>query len=112
MTSLVGFEALLRSIPVTCYGIPFYAGWGLTHDRHNIPRRTRQITLQQLIAATLILYPRYINWHTNAFTTPETAIDMLSKQISQQGGKMSVKMPWWKRTSQKVFNSIYGMLIR
>ncbi|KKK94166.1 hypothetical protein LCGC14_2685580, partial [marine sediment metagenome] len=28
MTSLTGFEALLRGKPVTCLGAPFYAGWG------------------------------------------------------------------------------------
>ena len=33
MTSLMGFEALLRDLPVTTYGAPFYAGWGL-HDRY------------------------------------------------------------------------------
>ena len=32
MTSLAGFEALLRGKPVTTHGQPFYAGWGLTED--------------------------------------------------------------------------------
>ena len=32
MTSLTGFEALLRGKKVSCYGLPFYAGWGLTQD--------------------------------------------------------------------------------
>ena len=32
MTSTMGFEALLRGLPVTCAGLPFYAGWGLTTD--------------------------------------------------------------------------------
>lgn len=32
MTSLLGFEALLRGKAVTCLGAPFYAGWGLTTD--------------------------------------------------------------------------------
>ena len=30
LTSLTGFEALLRGIEVHAYGGPFYAGWGLT----------------------------------------------------------------------------------
>jgi capsular polysaccharide export protein len=37
MTSLTGFEALLRHKPVFCYGQLFYAGWGLTHDSHLLP---------------------------------------------------------------------------
>jgi capsular polysaccharide export protein len=32
LTSLSGFEALLRGVPVSVYGRPFYAGWGLTRD--------------------------------------------------------------------------------
>ena len=32
ITSLTGFEALLRGKDVVCFGAPFYAGWGLTTD--------------------------------------------------------------------------------
>src|SRR5205085_508908 len=39
LTSLMGFEALLRGLPVTTYGAPFYAGWGLTHDLAPAPAR-------------------------------------------------------------------------
>ncbi|MCG2574281.1 capsular polysaccharide biosynthesis protein [Acinetobacter sp. ME22] len=59
ITSLSGFEALLRKIPVYCYGVPFYAGWGLTNDKHKCIRRLRKITLQQLIYISLIQYPIY-----------------------------------------------------
>ena len=61
MTSLVGFEALIRGKKVTTYGLPFYAGWGLTQDMKNMPRRTRILTLDALVAGTLICYPRYID---------------------------------------------------
>ena len=60
MTSLAGFEALLRGKRVVCHGSPFYAGWGLTEDRLPHPRRTRRIGLDELVAASLILYPLYI----------------------------------------------------
>uniref|UniRef100_UPI001BD1F9AF capsular polysaccharide export protein, LipB/KpsS family n=1 Tax=Arsukibacterium sp. TaxID=1977258 RepID=UPI001BD1F9AF len=63
LTSLAGFEALIRGLPVTCYGMPFYAGWGLTTDLHQCPRRGRPLTLQQLVAATLLLYPLYVCRH-------------------------------------------------
>jgi len=60
MTSLLGFEALLRDLPVTCLGAPFYAGWGLTRDLGPIPaRRTARPDLAQLAHAALIGYPRY-----------------------------------------------------
>lgn len=61
MTSLVGFEALLREIKVFTYGMPFYAGWGLTIDGMLCERRTRELKLEELVAATLLLYPRYIS---------------------------------------------------
>ena len=61
-TSLTGFEALLRGKSVTTYGIPFYAGWGLTCDLGAVPsRRTAKRTLDELVAATLLLYPRYLD---------------------------------------------------
>lgn len=61
-TSLAGFEALLRGKAVTTYGVPFYAGWGLTTDLGPVPeRRTAIRTLDELIAATLLLYPRYLD---------------------------------------------------
>lgn len=80
MTSLAGFEALLRGKKVYCYGLPFYANWGLTIDEMNLPRRQRQLTLNQLIAGTLIYYPLYINPNTKQFTHAEQAITILLKQ--------------------------------
>jgi capsular polysaccharide export protein len=60
MTSLIGFEALLRGKSVTCLGAPFYAGWGLTTDLGPVPaRRTARPDLLHLVHATLIAYPRY-----------------------------------------------------
>ncbi|APE44090.1 beta-3-deoxy-D-manno-oct-2-ulosonic acid transferase [Sulfitobacter alexandrii] len=62
MTSLLGFEALLRGVSVTTLGAPFYAGWGLTHDLGDIPPRRRATpTLEGLVHATLIDYPRYVD---------------------------------------------------
>lgn len=61
MTSLSGFEALLRGCAVTCWGLPFYAGWGLTEDRTPCPRRTRRLSVDELAVAALALYPRYMD---------------------------------------------------
>jgi len=77
MTSLVGFEALLRELPVHVYGQPFYAGWGLTIDRHPHPRRTRRRTLDELVAATLLRYPRYVHPASRAYSTPERIVEHL-----------------------------------
>lgn len=74
LTSLAGFEALLRGLPVTCHGSPFFAGWGLTTDRLAQPRRTRRLTLDELVAGALIAYPTYVSRTTGAFTTPERTL--------------------------------------
>ncbi|WP_323784988.1 capsular polysaccharide biosynthesis protein [Thalassovita sp.] len=60
MTSLLGFEALLRGVSVTTLGAPFYAGWGLSRDLGPVPeRRQARVGLSGLIHAALIDYPRY-----------------------------------------------------
>ncbi len=61
LTSGAGFDALLRGKRVYTYGMPFYAGWGLTTDDRKCERRTRKISLDELVAVALILYPRYIS---------------------------------------------------
>lgn len=109
MTSLVGFEGLLRGKQVACYGLPFYAGWGLTTDRHSLARRTRNLSLDQLVAATLILYPRYINWQTGAFTTPEYAVELLHRQLLEQGGQQKNKVNWFYRQARKVVHVYRGV---
>ncbi len=69
MTSTVGFEALIRQVPVVTYGLPFYAGWGLTTDCLTCPRRQRQLSLEELVCGALMKYPRYLNPATGEFTT-------------------------------------------
>lgn len=75
ITSLAGFEALLRGKPVTTHGQPFYAGWGLTRDlAPPNPRRTRRRSLDELVAATLIGYPRYVDPVTRLPCPPEVVV--------------------------------------
>ena len=57
LTSLAGFEALQRGKRVVTYGQPFYAGWGLTEDIYPVDRRTRRLSLDELVAGALIVYP-------------------------------------------------------
>ena len=91
MTSLVGFEGLLRDKIVYTYGKPFYAGWGLTHDKYDIPRRTRKLTLLELVAATYILYPRYINPSTNKLCDIEVVMDKVNKEKNRYNSQKSYK---------------------
>ena len=79
MTSLLGFEALLRGVKVTTLGAPFYAGWGLTTDLGKVPaRRGARPDLIGLVHATLIDYPRYWDPVTGQHCPVEVAVERLS----------------------------------
>jgi capsular polysaccharide export protein len=87
MTSLLGFEALLRGKPVTCLGAPFYAGWGLTTDLGPVPPRRRYAAdghalprpdLAALVHAALIAYPRYFDPVSRRPCPPEVVVDCLA----------------------------------
>lgn len=79
LTSLSGFEALLRGLPVTCWGSPFYAGWGLTEDRVPIPRRQRRRSLDELVAVALVLYPRCMDPLTGLPCPPELLLERMER---------------------------------
>jgi capsular polysaccharide export protein len=75
LTSLTGFEALLRGLEVTVHGQPFFAGWGLTRDlAPPVARRGRKLTLAELVAGSLILYPRYLDPVTGLWCPPEVLL--------------------------------------
>ncbi|MEZ2311106.1 capsular biosynthesis protein [Paraburkholderia sp. RCC_158] len=79
LSSLSGFDALLRGKIVHAYGIPFYAGWGLTHDVPGpVPHRQRRLSLDTLVSAALIRYPVYFDWTLKMFTTPEAVVRQLT----------------------------------
>ena len=80
MTSLMGFEALLRGVPVTTLGTPFYAGWGLTCDLGDIPaRRAARPPLAGLVHAALIDYPRYRDPVTGQACPAEVIVERLAQ---------------------------------
>jgi capsular polysaccharide export protein len=93
LTSLAGFEALLRNKRVTTYGQPFYAGWGLTHDMAPLARRTRRLSLDELVAGVLIEYPLYVSRTTKRYTSPERALD----ELAAWREKNSSGLPLWRR---------------
>ncbi|SEO20598.1 capsular polysaccharide export protein [Salinihabitans flavidus] len=79
MTSLTGFEALIRGRRVVTFGAPFYAGWGLTDDRGRVPlRRQARPMLEGLVHAALIDYPRYFDPLTGTPCPVEVALDRLA----------------------------------
>ncbi len=79
VTSQIGFEALIWQKPVRCFGMPFYAGWGLTDDALPAPARRGTATFSQLAFAALISYPKYVDSLDNALCEIERVIDYLTK---------------------------------
>lgn len=77
MTSLAGFEGLLRGKKVVTYGQPFYASWGLTIDHAPLPRRQRRLSLDELVAGTLLQYPAYVSLKTGFYMTAEDGLEQL-----------------------------------
>jgi capsular polysaccharide export protein len=83
LSSLTGFEALMRGRPVTVHGMPFYAGWGLTRDLADpTGRRERRLTLDQLVAGVLILYSRYLDPVTGLPCGPELMVDRMASGVT------------------------------
>lgn len=108
MTSLAGFEALLRNVPVHTWGLPFYAGWGLTRDELALPRRTRRLSLDALVAGTLIEYPRYRHPVHGHPCEVEAVVQALAAQ--GQATPESQRAPWrrWMRQGAGLWRSWQG----
>ncbi len=108
MTSLLGFEALLRGVRVTTTGAPFYAGWGLTRDLGDIPpRRSARPAIAGLVHATLIEYPRYVDPVTGRPCPVEVVIDRLAhgplprprpanRLLAKLQGALVSHAAWWR----------------
>lgn len=107
ITSLIGFEALLRGKPVVTLGAPFYAGWGLTEDRGAVPERRRaRPTLARLIHAALIEYPLYRDPVTGLPCPPEVIVERLAaglgaargtgRLLSKAQGALATYAPLWR----------------
>ena len=79
-TSQMGFEALLVGCECVCFGMPFYAGWGITTDKSTCQRRHRKLTVEEVFSGAYILYSRYYNPYvkkeSDIFDTIESIVKM------------------------------------
>jgi capsular polysaccharide export protein len=109
MTSLTGFDALLRGRKVVTYGQPFYAGWGLTDDRMRegaaLARRQRRLTLDQLVAGTLLRYPLYWDWELKGYTSCEAVLRRITDirvGLEASGGLEKLRIGFARRQWRKL----------
>jgi capsular polysaccharide export protein len=100
LSSLAGFDALLRGKRVFTYGLPFYAGWGLTQDALEQPWRQRTLTLDMLVAGALLRYPIYWDWRTRLFTTPESVVRKLGSTAARPLERIAED---WRRPLRKAW---------
>ena len=117
MTSLSGFDALLRGRRVVTYGQPFYAGWGLTEDRAEhataFERRTRRLSLDELVAGTLLHYPIYWDWTLKGYTTCEAVLNRIVEERAKleiNGGLRKLRVGVNRRNLRKlktIFTSMF-----
>jgi capsular polysaccharide export protein len=104
MTSLSGFDALLRGKRVVVYGRPFYAGWGLTEDRLTVPRRKRSLTLDELVAGALLRYPLYWDWELKGYAECEAVLRRIVERrdaLERDGGLEKLRSGFWRRQVRK-----------
>jgi capsular polysaccharide export protein len=112
VTSQMGFEALMLGKSVVCFGLPWYAGWGLTDDRNPDlatvrARRTRTRTVEQLFEAAYLRYTRYLDPATGKAGTIFDVIDWLARNKAlndlARGTLYCVGMSMWKRAIVRPF---------
>lgn len=109
LTSLTGFDALLRGKRVVVYGQPFYAGWGLTEDVLDegvaFARRQRRLALDELVAATLLRYPIYWDWDLKGYTTCEAVLHRIVETrsvLEASGGLERLRAGFARRQLRKL----------
>lgn len=105
MTSLTGFDALLRGKQVVVHGRPFYAGWGLTQDQLPVPRRERTRSLDELVACALLHYPLYWDPVLKGYTSCEAVLRQLVQQreaLRQSGRLHRLRVGYIRRQFRKI----------
>ena len=96
----------MRGKKVYTYGRPFYSSWGLTIDRHKVERRTRKLSLPELVAGVYILYPRYMNWDLKTFTSPEYVLSKLEQDRNKTTGNMTSYSHFLTRSMRRTMNAL------
>ncbi|EAL5497680.1 capsular polysaccharide biosynthesis protein, partial [Campylobacter jejuni] len=106
-TSGMGFEALIQECECVCYGMPFYAGWGLTKDKLECKRRMQKRSLEEVFYAAYILYSEYfnpyLNQKSNIFDTIQTLAKYKDIEKANSNRLFMLGFTLWKRYFIKPF---------
>ena len=117
VSSQLGFEAIMAGHKPHVWGQPFYAGWGLSHDRTPPPRRGRSLTRTQLFAAAMILGPVWYDPCRDRLCSFEEMLDQMEAEVrafrQDRRGHVAAGMRTWKRGRlQAVFGSVKPLIFR
>ena len=106
-SSHLGFEALMAGTPVTSFGRPFYAGWGLSEDRAELPRRGVERPIETVFHAAYIDHSRYLDLHDRTPISLERTIEALAAlrdaQLRHQRPLATAGLSAWKRRAVAPF---------
>src|SRR6056297_2571005 len=113
VSSQLGFEAILAGHRPVTFGVPFYAGWGLTDDRRPMPaRRGRALTRAQLVAAAMILYPVWYDPYRDRLCPVEDTLAALETQArawrEDRHGYAAIGFKDWKHAHHRAFFGTAG----
>jgi capsular polysaccharide export protein len=61
-----------------------------------LARRTRHLSLDELVAAALLIYPIYLNHSTGAYSTPEQALDELCERRNAASARVGALRILWR----------------
>lgn len=112
MTSLTGFDALLREKHVVVHGRPFYAGWGLTEDKLPVLRRCRSRNLDELVACALLHYPLYWDPVLKGYTSCEAVLQQLLQRretLKKTGQLQRLRVGFIRRQLRKFWVLCQGL---
>ncbi|MDX1950525.1 MAG: hypothetical protein SFT90_08555 [Rickettsiales bacterium] len=105
--STTGFEGLIAGANVYSIGRSFYSGWGLTKDNRKPLKERKTLSIEELFAASYLLYPRYINPYEKKLTTPEYVFELINylkeKYNSHAKSYHCYGFTYWKQKSVSDF---------
>jgi len=92
-SSQFGVEALMAGKEVHVFGMPFYAGWGLTIDAQHLERRTNKRTLEELFYIFYCMYTHWFDPEKGCETTIDAVIDkMIRLRTEYKSRKVAAMM--------------------
>ncbi|MEM8741556.1 MAG: capsular polysaccharide biosynthesis protein, partial [Pseudomonadota bacterium] len=107
VSSQMGFEAILLGHRPRLFGVPFYAGWGLSEDEIPCSRRRRALTPDMLFAGSMLRYPVWYDPFADALcdfeTVAEIAADEAQAWREAAAPSVCLGVRAWKRPTLQGF---------